>query len=189
MPLHDTMDDMREELNIPKNAVVFARYGGYHQFSIAFAKDAVKEVATKNSDIYFLFMNTYPFMEPRKNVIFLPGTRDLYKKRKFINTCDAYLHAREDGETFGASIAEFAMCNKNIITCRYQIDNHQDQHIRILGNQCIMYENRDHLVHMLENYHIYKKDMDENGYYSYTPENIVPLFNTFIKQAINKHKK
>jgi len=187
MPLHDTLDDMRDELNIPKNAVVFARYGGYHQFSIPYAKYAVKEVATNNSNIYFLFMNTDPFMEPMKNVIFLPGTRDLYKKRKFINTCDAYLHARIDGETFGAAIGEFAMCNKNIITCRYQIDHHQYEHISILGDKCISYENKDHLVHILENYHIYKKDMDDNGYYQYTPENVVPLFETFINQAINKN--
>ena len=139
-------------------------------------------------------MNTEPFMEPSKNVIFLEGSRNLYKKRKFINTCDAMLHAREDGETFGAAIGEFALCNKNIITCnnnvisRFHCNNNEDQHIRILGDQCITYENSDHLTHILENFLMYKKDMKENGYFNYTPEEIVPLFNIFINTALQKFK-
>lgn len=188
MPMDDTMDDMREELDIPKDAIVFGRYGGYGQFSIKYAHDVVREVSSRNPNIYFLFMNTEPFMEPSKNVIFLEGSRNLYKKRKFINTCDAMLHAREDGETFGAAIGEFALCNKNIITCQYQIDHNQDQHLKILGDQCISYDNQDHLTHILENFPMYKKNMEENGYFNYTPEEVIPLFNMFINTAIKKAK-
>lgn len=187
MPMENTADDMREELNIPKDAIVFGRYGGYHQITIHYAKDAVRHISAKHPNIYFLFMNTCPFMEPTQNVIFLDGTRDLYKKRRFINTCDAMLHAREDGETFGAAVGEFAQCNKNIITCRHQIDRNEDEHIRILGNQCITYDNYEHLVDILENYPKYKKDMSNNGYHYYTPEKLVPLFEKFILEAIAKH--
>ena len=183
MPMHDTLDDMREELGIPKDAIVFGRYGGYGQFSIGFARDAVRDVSSRNPNVYFLFMNTQQFMEPSRNVMFLTGTRDLCKKRKFINTCDAMLHAREDGETFGAAIGEFAQCDKNIITCRYQLEPNEDEHIRILGDQCITYENYDHLVHILGNFHMYKKDMANNGYYRYLPEKVIPLFNMFINLA------
>ncbi len=186
MPMDDTIDDMRDELRIPKDATVFGRYGGYGQFSIKFARDAVIDVSSRNPNIYFVFMNTEQFMEPAGNVLFLKGTRDLYKKRKFINTCDAMLHAREDGETFGAAIGEFAQCNKNIITCRFQIDQNEDEHIRILGDQCITYDNFDHLVHILENFSMYKKDMDDNGYYQYLPEKVVPLFGSFINEAKQK---
>jgi hypothetical protein len=187
MPMHDTTDDMREELNIPKDAIVFGRYGGYNQFSIEYAKEAIRYVSSRKSNIYFVFMNTKPFMESTKNVIFLDGTRDLYKKRKYINTCDAMLHARDDGETFGAAIAEFAQCDKNIITCTYQMYGNSDQHIRILGEQCITYDNFYHLVDILENYKNYKKDMVNNGYYKYTPDKLMPLFKKFIEEAYYKH--
>ena len=130
-------------------------------------------------------MHTCPFMKPSKNVIFLPGTRDLYKKRKFINTCDAMLHARIEGETFGVAVGEFAQCEKNIITYR----SHQNEHMHILGNQCIIYDNCPQLIDILENYPKYKKDMRNNGYYKYTPEKIIPLFNEFIHKALHKHNK
>lgn len=189
MPMDDTTEDMREELKIPKDAIVFGRYGGYGQFSIGFAMDAVRHVSMKHPNIYFLFMNTQPFMEPRHNVIFLDGTRNLRKKRMFINTCDAMFHARIDGETFGASIAEFAQCDKNIITCSFQIYGSENQHIRILEDQCIRYDNCYHLMDILENYPRYKKDMRNNGYYQYTVDKVVPLFEKFILQAIDEHGK
>ena len=186
MPSHHTTDDMREELDIPKDAVVFGRYGGYNQFSINYAKDAVRHVAAVHPDIYFVFMNTAQFMEPAKNVIFLPGTRDMYKKQRFINTCDAYLHAREDGETFGAAIGEFALSNKNIVTTKDQ-NGQQNEHLDILGDKCIRYEDYNSLVNILENYISHKKDMMENGYYMYTPEKIIPKFGEFINEAVRLH--
>lgn len=188
MPKHDTNDDMREELQIPKDAVVFGRYGGYNQFSIHFAKDAVRHVATTHPDIYFVFMNTAKFMEPTKNVIFLPGTRDLYKKQRFINTCDAYLHAREDGETFGAAVGEFALSNKNIVTTTDKL-NSQNEHLDILGEKAIRYNDYQSLVNILENYSSHKKDMTDNGYHAYTPEKIVPKFGEFIQEAVRLHRE
>ena len=38
------------------------------------------------------------------------------QKVKFINTCNAMLHARSLGESFGLSCAEFAIKNKPIFT-------------------------------------------------------------------------
>jgi hypothetical protein len=186
---HETTEDMREDLGIPKDAIVFARYGGYYQFNIEIAHIAVKNVSSRNPNVYFIFMNTHPFMEPTKNVIFLPGTRSLYQKKRFINTCDAYLHARADGETFGAAIAEFAMCDKNIITCRYQMDYFQNEHLCVLGKQCIMYDDQLQLEHILENYPMYKKDMTNNGYYAYTPEKVMPLFEQYLQRAVSAKKQ
>ncbi len=36
-------------------------------------------------------------------------------KQKFINTCNALLHARQRGETFGITVAEFAIMGKPVI--------------------------------------------------------------------------
>ena len=40
---------------------------------------------------------------------------DLNYKVKFINTCDAMIHARAMGETFGLAVAEFSKKNKPVI--------------------------------------------------------------------------
>jgi hypothetical protein len=45
---------------------------------------------------------------------FLPGTYDLEEKSAFVNACDAMIHARSGGETFGLAISEFALENKKI---------------------------------------------------------------------------
>ena len=60
-------------------------------------------------------MNVNKFTNNNK-IIFLSGTFDQKKKAKFINTCDAMIHARSVGESFGSSCAEFAIKNKPILT-------------------------------------------------------------------------
>jgi glycosyltransferase involved in cell wall biosynthesis len=57
-------------------------------------------------------MNTHPFCEPRPNIIHLPASSDCDTKSRFIRSCDAMLHARYDGETFGLAVAEFSAHNR-----------------------------------------------------------------------------
>ncbi len=101
--------DLRSELKIPKEAIVFARYGGRETFDLDFVKEIVKKVALKSKNIYFLFMGTDCFVRknifrPYKNIIFLPPTADIERKIRFINTSDAFLHARKQGESFGIAV-------------------------------------------------------------------------------------
>ena len=119
--LPDVSQDLRFELNIPKTVTVFGGYGGKPSFDVKYVHECIKEIAEQRKDIYFLFMNFENFMEKDfhinlTNVIFLQGNTDLIYKRKFINTCDAMIHARSNGETFGLSCAEFSICNKPVIT-------------------------------------------------------------------------
>lgn len=79
--LDDTKENLRQELGIPQNAVVFGRHGGITTFDIPFAVDAVREIAQQHTDWYFLFLNTNKFCD-LKNIIFLPGTADLVYKTK-----------------------------------------------------------------------------------------------------------
>ena len=81
-------------------AVVFGRYGGFTQFNIMAVMRTIAHAVASREDLYFVFINTAPFMEhPR--VIYLPKTVDPAYKARFINTCDAMIHARAEGETFG----------------------------------------------------------------------------------------
>lgn len=187
--VHPTTETLRKELNIPEDAIVFGRYGGHYQFNIRFVHHVILYVAMNNPNIYFIFMNTASFVDRNQvnvpNIIFLDATRDFILKRKFINTCDAMLHARDDGETFGLSTGEFALADKNIITYKPETTKigYDEAHIRILDKQCITYADQEQLLHILQNFALYKKDMTNNGYHQYSHEKIIQKFNYYLAKA------
>ena len=137
----DTSETLRKELNIPPEAVVFGRHGGFTTFNLKFAQEAVLEIAKEHPDWYFVFLNTQPF-GAAPNVIFLPGTADMVYKTKFINTCDAMIHARQDGETFGLACGEFSIKNKPVITWL----GGSNAHIAILGDKGFFYRDKQELI-------------------------------------------
>jgi len=132
----ETNDDLRAELNIPKNAKVFGYYGGGQSFNIAFAQQTAEKIASKYKDVYFIFMGVDTFVKKKwwksalTNIIFLPPSSDIMMKLKFINTCDALLHARERGETFGITVAEFAIKGKPVITFADSPEKAHNMHLK-----------------------------------------------------------
>jgi hypothetical protein len=177
-PVHRgvTTETMRAVLGIPEDAIVFGRHGAMDTFDIQIAKDAVIEVAKANPSIYFLFMNTYQFCD-LPNVIHLPKTVDVEQKQRFINTCDAYLHARSDGETFGLAVAEFAVSDKPIISCIQCTD---DAHLRILGDTVYKYSSRDDLIRILQTFRRGDMDMSTNGYKQFAVEPVMRAFQQIV---------
>lgn len=137
----------KEKLNIPSNAIVFGRHGGLETFNIDFVHKTIRYIVERNTDIYFLFVNTYKFIN-HKQVIFLPPIISNTEKVTFIMACDAMLHARADGETFGIACGEFSVCNKPVITCTCG----DTSHIDILGEKCITYSNEKELQDILLNF-------------------------------------
>ena len=164
--------DYRDYLGIPKSSIVFGRYGGYEQFDIEYVRVAVKEVADNNKNIYFLFMNTEKFYET-DNIIYIDPTYDLEVKSAFINTCDAMLHARMKGESFGLTIAEFLSHNKQIITC---IHGEDKNHIDMIGNKGLYYSNYNEIKCILNEY---KKGTDcySDSVLEFSPTNVMNKFN------------
>jgi len=127
---------LRASLGIPESATVFGCYGGSDSFNLGFVKQVISQVIEENSQIYFLFMNIDHFLDhPR--VIFLPGNPDPVFKSSFINTCDAMIHARGIGESFGLACGEFSIHNKPVIT--YALSP-QRNHIDVLGSKAILYK-------------------------------------------------
>ena len=133
--LLENNQNLRNKLKIPKNAKVFGYHGGETSFDLIFVRDVIKKVVEQNKNIYFLFMNIKKFFKHKK-VIFIKGTFNQTQKVKFINTCDAMLHARSLGESFGLSCAEFAIKNKPILTYGYC---KQRAHFEICKNNIIPY--------------------------------------------------
>ena len=126
----------RMSLGIPEDALIFGCYGGSDSFNLDFVKRVIADLVGKNSHIYFLFMNIDQFID-HPQVIFLQGNSDPIFKSSFINTCDAMIHARGIGESFGLACGEFSMHNKPVIT--YALSP-QRNHIDVLGGKAILYK-------------------------------------------------
>lgn len=170
--------DLRASLNIPSDAIVFGRHGGAETFDIDFVKTTIKKYARKNKEVYFLFLGTNSFVRrsvfrPYKNIIFLPPTIDVVAKVKFINTCDAYIHARTQGESFGIAIGEFSIKNKPIITWG---NSDEKSHLEILKDKALIYQNEKDLYELLSNFDR-NKLLDWDTYSKeFSPEKVMAKF-------------
>jgi hypothetical protein len=169
--LPDTNENMRNDLNIPEDAIVFGRNGGHDSFNIPFAKQAVIDTVSKSENVYFLFQGTDVFVNhPR--VIHIPASPNLMEKVRFINTTDALIHARDLGESFGQTCAEFSSKNKPVITF---FGSPERNHIMVLGNKGIYYNNYEELMNILLNF-IPDKSQDWNCYREYLPNAVMEKF-------------
>lgn len=149
-------ENIKEYLNIDKNKIVIGRIGGYHTFDIPEVKRFIAKFLEKTSNYVFLFVGTEPFIS-HKNVIFINEIHDLQMKSNFINSCDAMLHARIRGESFGLSIAEFLYCNKPVIAWNGGLDQN---HLELLKNSNTLYSSEEDLFNILFNI----KDINEDWY-------------------------
>jgi hypothetical protein len=166
-----TTETFRDELGIPRDALVVGRHGSYDSFDIRFVHETIPVLLDRHPNLYVVTMNTKTFAEhPR--IRYLPRTTDLRVKRKFVNTCDVMLHARARGETFGLACAEFAVAQKPIVTYGRSPER---AHIDILGVACTLYTSPDDLLQIFERA-TWKKDMRNNGYMSYTPDLVMSKF-------------
>jgi len=167
---HD--ENMRSILNIPENAIVFGRYGGFYEFDITDVYYAIAEILDRRQDIYFIFANTRIFYNhPR--IFYLDTIIDLNEKTKFINTCNAMIHARSYGESFGLAIGEFSTLNKPVVTTFGKYNTH----IKILADKGIIFRSKDELLNIFMNIeNIIRCREDWNAYKDYTPEIVMKQF-------------
>ena len=171
--------NLRNKFKIPKNAKIFGYHGGESSFDLNFVKDAIKKIVVQDKDTYFLFMNIGKFLN-HKRVIFIKGTFDQAQKVKFINSCDAMLHARSLGESFGLSCAEFAIKNKPIFTygfCR------QRAHFEICKNNIISYYSYEDLILKILNFNKNKKYNSNNLKKELSENNTIKLFKKILLKS------
>jgi hypothetical protein len=113
------------------------------------------------------------------NNIYIDKIIDLKEKARFINTCDARLWARIDGETFGLSIGEFSSKNKPVIAATIG----STAHIHLLGDKGIWYSSLSELYNILTGFNpSIEKTKDWNAFRDYTYDKVMDKFNeVFIK--------
>lgn len=127
-------ESYRTQLEIPENHFVVGRHGGYDTFDIDFAWDGISETLEILDDVHFVFLNTAPKLNHAR-IHYLPEGGPL-EKRIFLNTCNAMLHARSRGETFGIAVGEFGIFGKPVIT--YALSPER-AHIEELGDKGLYY--------------------------------------------------
>jgi len=139
--------DFKKYLDIPDDKIVIGRFGGYLTFDIEKVKDFIIKFVERNDRFVFLFVGTEPFSE-HENIKFINEIHSLQQKSNFINTCDAMIHARYRGESFGLSIAEFLHHNKPVIAWN---GGHDRNHLEMLKGVDTLYNNEDDLSYILNN--------------------------------------
>lgn len=170
-------DDLRKMLGIPEHSFVFGRNGGKDTWNLSFANQVISDILEQRDDIYFLFQNT-PIAFNHRKIIHLPSTSDMILKTKFINTCDAMIHARNEGESFGLSCGEFSIRNKPIITW---LGSPERNHIETLSDKGIYYNNEKEMFECILNFEKHP-EKDWNCYKEYTPKKVMKIFDTiFLK--------
>lgn len=169
--LPDVEGNLREELRIPKQATVFVRTGGNDTFDLHFAKQAVVNAVNSRSDCYFILQNTDCFAR-HERIIYLNTEADLEYKVKLINTSDAFLHARHQGESFGIACGEFSIKNKPVITWN---GSYERNHLEILGEKALLYNDEQDLTRILTTFQP-NLDSDYNCYREYEPLNVIKRF-------------
>lgn len=166
--------DLRADLEIPATATVLGRHGGWDTFDLEIAHRAVEQWVNLDRSNHFVGMNTKPFGPPHPQIHLLPSSADLIQKVKFINTCDAMVHARSGGETFGLAIGEFSFFNKPVFTWKESGDR---AHLRILGSQALTYQTEDQLFQMLSQFdRLGVRQGDWSAYRQFSPENVMRKF-------------
>lgn len=173
--------DLREAIGIPKNKLVFGRHGGFNTFDIPFVKNVIHRIVSERNDIVFLFLNTEKFID-HPNVIYINPTADKQMISNFVNACDAMLHARDLGESFGLAISEFLFFNKPVLAWDGGFDRN---HVEMLNGYNCLYgtdgEDEQECYNMIVNF----RDRPEQDFKKivepFTPKNVMETFSrTFI---------
>ena len=178
-------DSWRAQHGIPSNAVVIGSMGGTHTFDLKIARDSIAEVLESRADIYFCSLNHAKFISHRK-AVFLKGTDCIAEKRSFINACDAMLHGRTQGETFGLACGEFAAAGKPVFAWRGAPEKH---HLYHFSCHKMQYSNKSQLVKLLKEFD--PDDWDPRLIQSkcsqFNSEHVIDKFEkVFIKDDKNK---
>jgi glycosyltransferase involved in cell wall biosynthesis len=167
----------REKHGIPLDAYVYGRYGGIDSFDIFYTHHIITEDIDKYPNIWFVFVNTYKFIH-HSRVLFLPVITDPVDKGDFIRACDAMVHGRTIGETFGLAIAEFISLGKPVLSCAAQFCN-DNEHLHLGRDWITIYRDIHEFRQLLWNVPL-PIPQSVNPYQIFSAKNIMPLFGKYL---------
>jgi len=125
----------RYEYGIPEDAFVIGRHGGFQTFDLEFVNNALPRLCEKHPKLYFLLANTNERVKhPR--IIYVSPFFDQNVKTSFISACDAAVHGRRLGESFGLGICENLFHNIPVIAWEGGFDQN---HVELLEPYNLLY--------------------------------------------------
>ena len=163
--------DYRQAFGL-EGKIVIGRIGGYFTFDIPFVKEFIKQLVQTNNKFVFLFVGTEPFID-HQNVKFINEIHSPQQKANFISTCDAMIHARQRGESFGLSIAEFLSLNKPVMAWN---GGHDLNHLEMLKDSGLLYNDTNDLHSMFYSLDNIKEDWGRRVA-EYNPTTVMKKFN------------
>ena len=102
----------------------------------------------------------------------------------FFAACDAMLHARSEGETFGLAVAEFSLRNKPVITYDGEMHGYSRAHVNILSDVGYYYHDFESLRTVVASLIEGIPKRNWNAYKQYRREEIIAKFKkVFIDPA------
>jgi glycosyltransferase involved in cell wall biosynthesis len=137
--------NIRGEFGIPSSALLGIRVGGFDTFDIKFVHRVVKFLLKVNRDLYFIFVNTRPFIK-HSRAIFVNSIADKQSKSDYLQSADFFLHARGGGESFGIAIVEAMSLGLPVLAWRGGTDLN---HVELLGKNSL-YNNALDLVQKIQ---------------------------------------
>jgi hypothetical protein len=160
-----SIDSLRQELAIPAEAIVFCRHGGPTTFDIQAAREGVCEYARRHLNNFVLLLNTdpSPCEAGLTNIVHLPAVTDLAHKARFLATCNACVHGRTLGETFGLAIAECSLLGLPVYTF-HKADPSSDFHLRVLGTHARLYASAQDLTAAMEAFDLAEAEAQRSVY-------------------------
>lgn len=173
MPPPDTRGGnyLRTRLGIPKNKFVYGRHGGFFTFDLPGVKRVISKIVRENNHIVFLFANTQRFFE-HPNIYYLDAFFGNQEKSNFISACDAMIHGRNLGESFGNSIAEFLFHDKPVLSWEGGYDKN---HVNWLKPYDLIY-NEHNLEQMILELPFRPKQDYKAIVQPFTPQNVMQKF-------------
>ena len=169
---------LRKELGINETTRVFCRHGGGGTFSIGFAREAVCKHARAFPHDLFLLLGTEAVAceENVPNIRHLPTNTGLLYKQRFLSSCNACVHGRADGETFGLAIAECSIAGLPVLTYGHPPPR-ADAHLVMQKDLALKYYSADDLGQILSSFNVSAhQEMSEQYqaiYSEYSPDAIM----------------
>ena len=196
---------IREKLGLGPEALVFGRIGqAYLDKWSWLIFDAFRDIAKENPYVYLLlialpkeyklYIKEFPY-EVQKRIIIREATRDPVLLREYYQSMDFFLHAANQGETFGMVLAESMLSEIPVISLFTPYRDNSQLEITGFQKGAIIVSNKSSMKKAMELLMRDKKRSSELGRQGrrwvleqYSSNSLGIQLQNIIEEALNKNK-
>jgi len=175
-------EDMRRALDIPEDAFVILRYGGFSTFDIPWVPEVLRSLLEQMPHLYFVGVNT-PTILNHPRALFLPRTVSEQAKSNLLGSADLFLTARQSGESFGLAHVEALQVGLPVLAYGGGWDRNQVEMLKpidglYMSEQELRTKIELHLAGSNRSNNAYRRIGDEYRPAAVTPKLEAALFNS-----------